>query len=272
MDFQGKNVLNSSFITLSPHVAVADLGAAMVLVDYRTGRVETLVGPAARWFADLATTGDARASTALGATAATTLAHQLAEAGLVRPTPAPTPFAPPVAGPAWIPSWGTQEMAAGRIPLPPVPTRTVLGAALALSVVLCLLRAGRTETRMGRLIRLLSWACGHTTRNTSPENARRAVHAVRRAGSLFPSRIACLEESAAATLLLACSGHRVRWCHGVAADPVRLHAWIETCDRQPVAEAPSTLRFAVLLTIPVSDDERETDAPGRRTNHLDFWK
>ncbi|MET7996799.1 lasso peptide biosynthesis B2 protein [Amycolatopsis sp. NPDC005232] len=59
-----------------------------------------------------------------------------------------------------------------------------------------------------------------------------------------------------------CSGtsrQGVTWCHGAAADPVRLHAWLETDDREPVAEPPSTARFAVLRTIPVRDDGGETD-------------
>ncbi|MBE1531815.1 lasso peptide biosynthesis B2 protein [Actinomadura algeriensis] len=263
MDFQDGNVVLSPYMTLSPQVAAADLGPITVLVNYRTGKVETLIGPAARWLADLAATGDTRTSTDLDPASMRTLAHQLAEAGLVRSTSVATPFSQPVAGPAWVPSWGTQEMAAGRGVLPAVPILTVFGAALTLAVVLCLLWAGRAQTRMARLIRLLSWVCRYSTRDALPDDARKAVYAVRRAGSLFPGRVACLEESAAAVLLLGTSGRRVRWCHGVAADPVRLHAWVETCDRQLVAEPPSTLRFAVLRTIPVSEHEKETDEPGR---------
>ncbi|WP_078588533.1 MULTISPECIES: lasso peptide biosynthesis B2 protein [Streptomyces] len=76
-----------------------------------------------------------------------------------------------------------------------------------------------------------------------------AVHAVRRAAWHSPARTACLEESAAAVLLLASRRLSITWCHGVAADPVRLHAWVQTEDGSPVAEPPSTHAFTPVLTL-----------------------
>ncbi|MFI1888350.1 lasso peptide biosynthesis B2 protein [Streptomyces jumonjinensis] len=64
-----------------------------------------------------------------------------------------------------------------------------------------------------------------------------------------PARTACLEESAAAVLLLASRRLSVTWCHGVAPDPVRLHAWLRTQDEILVAEPPSTLAYTPALTI-----------------------
>jgi hypothetical protein len=72
---------------------------------------------------------------------------------------------------------------------------------------------------------------------------------VRNVASVLPFRVACLEETAAAMLVLALTGRRAGWCHGVAADPIRLHAWI-TLDGQPVAEPASTARYIPLLQIP----------------------
>ncbi|WP_240801398.1 lasso peptide biosynthesis B2 protein [Streptomyces sp. A1136] len=46
-------------------------------------------------------------------------------------------------------------------------------------------------------------------------------------GGLTPARWACLEQSTAGTLLPDAAGRRAEWRHGIAADPVRLHAWIE---------------------------------------------
>ncbi|MER7150326.1 lasso peptide biosynthesis B2 protein [Streptomyces lydicus] len=48
--------------------------------------------------------------------------------------------------------------------------------------------------------------------------------------------------------------HRYRapyatWCHGVAPDPIRLHAWVQTDNGAPVAEPPSTLAYTAALTI-----------------------
>lgn len=45
----------------------------------------------------------------------------------------------------------------------------------------------------------------------------------------------------------------VRWCHGVIADPIRLHAWIEA-ERCPVAEPDSTRRCTALLTVPTVEE------------------
>jgi hypothetical protein len=45
----------------------------------------------------------------------------------------------------------------------------------------------------------------------------------------------------------------VRWCHGVIADPIRPHAWIEAEER-PVAEPDSTRRCTALLTIPTVEE------------------
>ncbi|MFJ6215966.1 lasso peptide biosynthesis B2 protein [Streptomyces sp. NPDC092296] len=41
----------------------------------------------------------------------------------------------------------------------------------------------------------------------------------------------------------------VTWCHGIAADPVRLHAWVQTEDCAPAAEPPSTGDYTPVLTL-----------------------
>jgi Transglutaminase-like superfamily len=66
---------------------------------------------------------------------------------------------------------------------------------------------------------------------------------------LLPWRIACLEESVTAMLVLAVIGQSAVWCHGVATDPIRLHAWL-TVNGAPVAEPASTGRYTPLLQIP----------------------
>lgn len=55
-------------------------------------------------------------------------------------------------------------------------------------------------------------------------------------------------------LALALAGYRASWCHGVAADPLRLHAWIEA-DSKPVGEPASTELFTPIMRIPSRDDE-----------------
>ncbi|GGN30696.1 hypothetical protein GCM10012285_00050 [Streptomyces kronopolitis] len=81
------------------------------------------------------------------------------------------------------------------------------------------------------------------------DQTQAAILAVRRVGWFSPVRTACLEESAAAVFLLATRRLSATWCHGVAPDPVRLHAWVQTDDGVPAAEPPSTVGYTVALTI-----------------------
>jgi len=123
-----------------------------------------------------------------------------------------------------------------------------LGAAAALALVFAVKHAGPADTAMLRITQLVTAATSTCRRPATPEHAATAVHAVRRAGWWSPGRTACLEESAAATVLLAARRRAIIWCHGVAADPVRLHAWVQTEDGTPVVEPPCTLAYTPTLT------------------------
>jgi hypothetical protein len=245
-------------VTAPAHVAACDLGrdTATVLVHYRSGGVHTLIGPSARFWAELAATGDLSRTTMLTAPDTERLVSQLRAAGLLICSPEPRPWAAPVAGQPWRLSFGTEELQAGRTPLPPVPLRVLSRAAVAVTVTLAARHLGSPRSSMARLLRLLTWAHGRCRRPATAEQAAQAVHAIRRVGALVPGRVACLEESAAAVVLLAASRLRVHWCHGVAADPIRLHAWVET-DHGPVAEPASTARYTPIRTIPDSNQGRE---------------
>ncbi|MGA5701802.1 lasso peptide biosynthesis B2 protein [Peterkaempfera bronchialis] len=86
--------------------------------------------------------------------------------------------------------------------------------------------------RFGRLRQLAEVGCGLPPPTAG--RARPAVRSVRWAARAFPARVACLEESTAASLLLALGGRGGVWRHGVATDPIRLHAWICDLRGQPV--------------------------------------
>jgi hypothetical protein len=47
-------------------------------------------------------------------------------------------------------------------------------------------------------------------------------------------------------VLLAALGKRARWCHGIATDPVRLHAWLAGRNGDPVEEPSSTALYTVI--------------------------
>ncbi|MFJ2788366.1 MULTISPECIES: lasso peptide biosynthesis B2 protein [unclassified Streptomyces] len=143
-------------------------------------------------------------------------------------------------------SWGSAEHPAG-IERPCGPWR--LSAAVALAGVFAVERAGSGATAMHRVTTLIRAATAAGRRPATPGQARAAVAAARRAAWLSPGRAACLEESATAVLLLASRGLSVTWCHGVAPDPVRLHAWVQTEGGDLVAEPDSTRAYTPVLMI-----------------------
>ncbi|KIF74969.1 hypothetical protein QR77_15430 [Streptomyces sp. 150FB] len=222
------------------HVRAADFGHVLVLVSYRTGQVRGLLPAAAVRFREAARTG--RSTSLPGA-----LSAQLLGAGLLAPSPAARPW-PLIKATTTTASWGSTEHPGGTARPEPVPRRALLGAAAALASVAAVEKAGSRRTTMLRVIRAVHRATSTCRRPATPGQATAAVLAVRAAGWHSPVRTACLEESAAAVLLLAARRLSVTWCHGIAADPVRLHAWVQTEGGQ-VAEPDSTLAYTPVLTI-----------------------
>ncbi|MDN5917326.1 MAG: lasso peptide biosynthesis B2 protein [Pseudonocardia sp.] len=225
-------------------VRAADLGHTIVLLHERTGVVRALLGAQREAFLDL----DAAGVAALG-TPAEALAASLVSAGFLHPA-RPAAVAPPVVPlPMTGPSWGTQE-APGALPARERVCRSWAPiAALALAAVLIVRAAGRRTHAFARLLRLVRTAAWLGRRPVRDTQVVRVLDCVRVIGRLSPFRTACLEETVAAMLALAVIGRRAGWCHGIAADPIRLHAWLslEGC---PVGEPISTLRFTPLIQLP----------------------
>ncbi|MEV2275792.1 lasso peptide biosynthesis B2 protein [Nocardiopsis sp. NPDC049922] len=132
------------------------------------------------------------------------------------------------------PSWGTRESAAALAPVGLAPLRWYPLSAAALATVLAIRGLGSARTRFARIRKLVLRPPQRGMSDAS--GSGNAILAVRGLGRLLPLRVACLEESAASALALRWAGYRVAWRHGVATDPVRLHAWIEV-DGQPVGES-----------------------------------
>lgn len=143
-------------------------------------------------------------------------------------------------------TWGTVEQSAAPPEPAPVP---LWWRALAVPVVLAtaaVWAAGRRRNRFSRLVRL---ACsGRDLPPATVVQARYAVRAVRWAAQLLPMRWACLEDSTAAALVLTVVRRRAEWRHGVALDPVRLHAWIAGPDGAPVEEPADTALYTPTYT------------------------
>ncbi|WP_435108676.1 lasso peptide biosynthesis B2 protein [Nocardiopsis synnemataformans] len=145
-----------------------------------------------------------------------------------------------------VPSWGTGETAA-VLPCPPrrrplwlllcLPAVTVTAAALLL---------GPRGGRLGRLVVLAS--LGRRLPPASNGRVRAALDAVRALSAYLPGRWACLEQSVATAFLLALTGRRAEWRHGLATDPVRLHAWVADRDGHPVGEGPDISAYTPIRT------------------------
>ncbi|MFE8978732.1 lasso peptide biosynthesis B2 protein [Streptomyces cyaneofuscatus] len=123
-----------------------------------------------------------------------------------RPGPAPTVLFAPTARPA---------------------LRDRAAAGIGLAAALLLLRALpiRHVVAIARAATLLPG------RPARVRDAEAVLAAVRAAGTWWPGRVACLEESLACHLAAALTGHRVRWVLGARFIPRGAHAWIEADGR-----------------------------------------
>ncbi len=238
-------------VTASAWIRAVDLDTITVLLDVRHGRVETLLGDARRVWECLAVTGDM-----LGAADAASvpvdrveeLVGYLTSRGLLTWTDSPRPWPAPVPGRPVRSSWGTREVPSRLDPPPVVGWRWRVRACAGLALTLAARQIGRRDRRFARLTALVGLG-RRWTRPAETGEARDAVNAVRRVARLVPARVACLEESVAASVTLATAGRTATWCHGIAGDPVRLHAWI-TVDGHPVEEPATTGGYAPVLTVP----------------------
>lgn len=190
---------------------------AILTVDYRTGQVAI--------------------ATRTATTQANTPAYKATRDAVFVPDPAP--------------QWGTAEAAAVIVP-PAAGTSWWWRAAATLTIALTLAtrQAGPAATAFRRLHALTR--IGRRFPAATTAQTRTAVRAVRYASRWWPARVACLEESVAAALLLAARGRRACWRHGVTTDPIRLHAWLAGPDGRPVEEPPATGRYVPIFERPFS--------------------
>ncbi|RDG36876.1 lasso peptide biosynthesis B2 protein [Streptomyces corynorhini] len=180
----------------------------------------------------------------------------------LRPVPVrPKDFDAAVVNIVGVQSWGTTDVQAILPPSLPVPARWRFAAVFAVLLTAAVRILGPRRSRFRRLVRLA--CCGRSLPPTKSNQPLYAVRAVRWASRAIPARWACLEESTAAAVLLAGAGRRAEWRHGVAVDPVRLHAWLVDRDGIPVEERGDIVMYAPTCTPdgPGSGHWRETETP-----------
>ncbi|MDA8371978.1 MAG: lasso peptide biosynthesis B2 protein [Nocardiopsaceae bacterium] len=143
-------------------------------------------------------------------------------------------------------SWGTGEMNAALTRPSEAGIGWRLASLPAMAMTVTALVCGPRRRRFARMV----WLACIGRRLTPAEDARThaAVNAVRRMSALLPARWACLEQSVAVAVLLALVGRRAEWRHGVATDPVRLHAWITDSSGRPVGEDPTISFYTPIYT------------------------
>lgn len=204
--------MNALRVTGLPTVIAADTGCLLIVLHTQTGQVRALAGAA-------------------------------------RNSWSPPAGSPPVvkvdAAPA---SWGTDEAPACLEPISATPMRWLPCALLAVLATLVARHLGRRGHSFAR-VAALAFAATRIGRAATRDDAEVALQAVRRVARCIPAKVACFEESTSAAVALALSGCHVGWRHGIASDPVRMHAWIEV-DGQAVGEPPSTSRYTPLIRLP----------------------
>jgi hypothetical protein len=241
------------YLTVPDHIRGVDTGKTIVLVDIHRGSTQALVGHARQlWLTHILNQQEYQEKPG---TLDHTVVQQLCTLGLVRLSTRPhiPPTMPLVA--ASQSSWGTHTVPVRLDDETSHDKHRSLPAILGLLITLGVLHTGKASRGLQRLTRLVQCATARAPANVTTSEAEAAIAAVRHTARFWPVRVACLEESAAATVALALTGRRATWCHGLAADPIALHAWIEV-NSTPVAEPLSTQRFSPVLHINGEPTER----------------
>ncbi|WP_071812567.1 lasso peptide biosynthesis B2 protein [Lentzea guizhouensis] len=100
-----------------------------------------------------------------------------------------------------------------------------------------------------RVTAAAKWCSARAIRAASERQISRAFGWIDSGSRLIPFRVACLERSLAALLLLSFSRCGVIWCMGVRGLPFTSHAWISDLDGRPLGEAESVTDYRIMLEI-----------------------
>ncbi|MEU3016111.1 lasso peptide biosynthesis B2 protein [Nocardiopsis sp. NPDC007018] len=226
----GTRVTLPPVVLPAPHLRQVCFPSTCVVLDLNSGKVLTLSEQAAHTVAGLLGTVGAT-DRFVNRPVARDILVALIHAGVLLPGEDRRAWEGVTQGVPSSPSWGTRDSPAALPVLPRAPLRWSALATVALLLVI-VTKSGRSKHAFVRVSALVR---RHGEGTNDHVVAVRAVQAVRRVGRLLPVRVACWEEAAASYTALRWAGYRSDFRHGVATDPVRLHAWIEV-DGRPVAE------------------------------------
>ncbi|WP_422647565.1 lasso peptide biosynthesis B2 protein [Actinoalloteichus caeruleus] len=141
---------------------------------------------------------------------------------------------------------------------PVTSTHNVLGASVLAAAIRCVLLIMPFRWVIWGL-RELAWTATRTANRAEVDAALAAVDAAAR---WLPCRMACLERSITAFVLLAVRRRGVTWHIGARSSPLALHAWLADADG-PIGEPASAGSHQPLTTIGGARDRH------RRPRRLD---
>lgn len=134
-------------------------------------------------------------------------------------------------------------MATGRRERPS-PAATLLGAAAALVVGLALRVLPFARVTFGA-----RWLVSRARHSATDREVLRVLRAIDSGARFVPFRVACLERSLAAVLVLGLRRRAVTWCQGVRTPPFASHAWLDDKAGEPIGEPTTTTTYRRLLVI-----------------------
>lgn len=127
--------------------------------------------------------------------------------------------------------------------------RLSLAATASAACVGLIVRFALRVTRFSHVMAAVRWLAGTTRRDATSGEVMHVLHAVDAAAAWVPVRIACLERSLTAVVLLAARRRGVTWQMGVRTPPLAAHAWLADATGEPLCEPPTTASYRPLITI-----------------------
>lgn len=134
-------------------------------------------------------------------------------------------------------------MATGRRDRPALLS-SLLGAAAGLAVGHAL-----RVLPFARVTFAARWLTSRSRRPATNHEVLQVLRAIDSGARFVPIRVACLERSLAAVLVLGMRRRGVTWCQGVRTPPFASHAWLEDQAGEPIGEPPTTATYQRLLII-----------------------
>lgn len=136
------------------------------------------------------------------------------------------------------------------VPMATAPRRAPVKLRLALAVGTVLLtRVTLRWLRFHHVVGIVRRLQRRPRRPASPCEVLAVLAAIDAAAAWLPCRVACLERSLTAVVLLAGRRRGVIWHMGIRTPPFAMHAWLSLTTGRILGEAESTADYEPLLVI-----------------------